>query len=82
MPTNDTFETNDIHLSAFILATHAGKFRGITWKREDEAVFIFRPSPVKNIVAEYLNGGQAPARTLFELLRSLRTQLNQTRPSR
>ena len=82
MPDDQTFETNDIHVAALAIALNKGKFRGIIWRCPDEAVFTFRPAPPDDIVVQYLNGAQAPARTLFELLRSLRMQLNQTRPPR
>ncbi len=77
--TQTDFTTTDIHLACYILSTKAGKFRGIEWQTRDKAVFIFRPGPGKDIAAKYLNGGEAPARMLFDSLRFLRTQLNETR---
>ena len=81
MPTKDEFRTSDIGIASYVLSADLGKYRGIDWGSQNKATFIFRPGPSKEIVADFLNGAEAPAKRLLDSLRALRTSLNEGRPS-
>jgi len=70
------FTTSDIGLASYVLSTGSGKYRGIR-RGESKAIFVFRSGPKPDVAAEFLGGAEAPAKTLLDALRSLRTQLGE-----
>ena len=79
MPAENEFTTSDIGIAAYVLSTGLGRYRGVDWGSREKAIFVFRPGPSKDVVAEFLNGAVAPAKALLDSLRSLRTNLNEGR---
>lgn len=73
---DNTYKTDDILISSFLLSRQA-KLLDITSDRPRHFSFIFEDlSKCEELVREYLNNGQAPARELFarreELITAMR----------